>query len=53
MPSLDEAPDYLIRDRDASYGQAVAKRLTAMGKHIVALALGAEEESMDLFGSAT
>jgi transposase InsO family protein len=27
----DEAPDYLIRDRDASYGQAVTKRLTAMG----------------------
>ncbi len=27
----DEAPDYLIRDRDASYGQAVAKRLAAMG----------------------
>src|SRR3979411_1038226 len=23
----DEAPDYLIRDRDASYGQVVAKRL--------------------------
>ena len=28
----DEAPDYLIRDRDASYGQAVTKRLTAMGR---------------------
>src|SRR5882757_1608448 len=27
----NEAPDYLIRDRDASYGQAVAKRLAAMG----------------------
>ena len=27
----DEAPDYLIRDRDASYGQRVAKRLAAMG----------------------
>ena len=27
----DEAPDYLIRDRDGSYGQAVAKRLAAMG----------------------
>ena len=27
----DEAPDYLIRDRDASYGQVVAKRLAAMG----------------------
>ena len=27
----DEAPDYLIRDRDASYGQAGTKRLTAMG----------------------
>ena len=27
----DEAPDYMIRDRDGSYGQAVTKRLTAMG----------------------
>src|SRR5229473_619617 len=27
----DEAPDYLIRDRDASYGLAVTKRLAAMG----------------------
>jgi transposase InsO family protein len=27
----DEAPDYLIRDRDASYGQAVTKCLAAMG----------------------
>ncbi|MEA2909740.1 MAG: putative transposase [Bradyrhizobium sp.] len=27
----DEAPDYLILDRDASYGQVVAKRLAAMG----------------------
>src|ERR1700682_164936 len=27
----NEAPDYLIRDRDASYGQVVTKRLTAMG----------------------
>jgi transposase InsO family protein len=27
----DEAPDYLIRDRDASYGGAVTRRLTAMG----------------------
>jgi transposase InsO family protein len=27
----NEAPDYLIRDRDASYGQAVTKRLSAMG----------------------
>jgi transposase InsO family protein len=27
----DEAPDYLIRDRDASYGQVVTKRLAAMG----------------------
>ena len=27
----DEAPDYLIRDRDASYGHAVTKRLAAMG----------------------
>jgi transposase InsO family protein len=27
----DEAPDYLIRDRDASYGSAVTKRLAAMG----------------------
>jgi transposase InsO family protein len=27
----DEAPDYMIRDRDASYGQTVRKRLAAMG----------------------
>ena len=27
----DEAPDYLIRDRVTSYGQAVTKRLAAMG----------------------
>jgi transposase InsO family protein len=27
----DEAPDHLIRDRDASYGHAVTKRLAAMG----------------------
>jgi transposase InsO family protein len=27
----DEAPDYLIRDRDGSYGSVVTKRLTAMG----------------------
>src|SRR5712672_671888 len=27
----DEAPEYIIRDRDASYGQAVTKRLAAMG----------------------
>src|SRR6266851_3390022 len=27
----DEAPEYLIRDRDASYGSAVTKRLAAMG----------------------
>jgi transposase InsO family protein len=27
----DEAPDHMIRDRDASYGQAVTKRLAAMG----------------------
>ena len=27
----DEAPDYLIRDRDASYGHAVTRRLAAMG----------------------
>ena len=27
----DEAPDDMIRDRDASYGQAVTRRLTAMG----------------------
>jgi transposase InsO family protein len=26
-----EAPDYLIRDRDASYGHAVTRRLSAMG----------------------
>ncbi len=27
----NEAPDYLIRDRDAAYGHAVTRRLTAMG----------------------
>jgi transposase InsO family protein len=27
----NEAPDYLIRDRDGSYGHAVTKRLAAMG----------------------
>jgi transposase InsO family protein len=27
----DEAPDYMIRDRDASYGHAVTRRLAAMG----------------------
>jgi hypothetical protein len=27
----NEAPDHLIRDRDASYGDAVTRRLTAMG----------------------
>jgi transposase InsO family protein len=27
----DEAPDYLIRDRDGSYGRAVTGRLSAMG----------------------
>src|ERR1700716_2659454 len=27
----NEAPDYLIRDRDASYGRAVTTRLAAMG----------------------
>jgi transposase InsO family protein len=27
----NEAPDYLIRDRDASYGHAVTRRLSAMG----------------------
>src|SRR6266404_6285181 len=27
----DEAPDHLIRDRDASYGHTVTKRLAAMG----------------------
>src|SRR6202165_1985069 len=27
----NEAPDYLIRDRDASYGPAVTRRLAAMG----------------------
>jgi transposase InsO family protein len=27
----DSAPDHLIRDRDASYGQAVTRRLGAMG----------------------
>jgi transposase InsO family protein len=27
----DEAPDYMIRDRDGCYGQPVTKRLAAMG----------------------
>jgi transposase InsO family protein len=27
----DQAPQYLIRDRDASYGNAVTRRLAAMG----------------------
>jgi transposase InsO family protein len=27
----DKAPDYMIRDRDASYGHAVTRRLAAMG----------------------
>jgi transposase InsO family protein len=27
----NEAPDYLIRDRDGSYGHAVTRRLAAMG----------------------
>jgi transposase InsO family protein len=27
----DEAPDYMIRDRDGYYGQAVTRRLAAMG----------------------
>jgi transposase InsO family protein len=27
----DEAPEYMIRDRDGCYGQAVTKRLAAMG----------------------
>src|SRR5882672_10415697 len=27
----DEAPDYLIRDRDACYGHAARQRLAAMG----------------------
>jgi transposase InsO family protein len=27
----DEAPDYMVRDRDKCYGQAVTKRLAAMG----------------------
>jgi transposase InsO family protein len=27
----DEAPDYMIRDRDGSYGHAVTRRLAAMG----------------------
>jgi hypothetical protein len=27
----DEAPDYMIRDRDGCYGQAVTRRLAAMG----------------------
>ena len=29
--SLDEAPRYLIRDRDAVYGAVVTRRLRAMG----------------------
>jgi Integrase core domain len=35
----DEAPDYMIRDRDGCYGQAVTKRLAAMGirDHPIAL----------------
>src|ERR1700730_13514007 len=35
----DEAPDYLIRDRDGCYGHAVTKRLAAMGirDHPIAL----------------
>ena len=31
MPSRRRAPRYLIRDRDASYGHAVTRRLAAMG----------------------
>ena len=27
----DEAPDYMVRDRDGCYGQAATKRLAAMG----------------------
>ena len=27
----DEAPDYMVRDRDKCYGHAVTKRLAAMG----------------------
>ena len=27
----DEAPDYLIRDRDTAYGRVVTRRLAAMG----------------------
>ena len=27
----NDAPDHVIRDRDASYGHAVANRLAAMG----------------------
>ena len=30
----DEAPRYLIRDRDTSYGAAVARRLRAMGPSV-------------------
>ena len=30
-PSPDQTPQYLIRDRDASYGHAVTRRLAAMG----------------------
>ena len=29
----NEAPDHLVRDRDASYGHAVTRRLSAMGIH--------------------
>src|SRR5437899_6194956 len=31
MPSWNEAPRYLIRDRDRIYGAAVTRRLRAMG----------------------
>ena len=30
----DDAPDHLIRDRDAAYGRAVTRRLTAMGARL-------------------
>jgi hypothetical protein len=29
----DEAPEYMIRDRDGCYGQAVTKRLAVMGNY--------------------
>lgn len=37
----DEAPDYMIRDRDGCYGPAVRKRLAAMGIRDHPIAAGA------------